>query len=91
FEKEKRPLFIQSPFPSSKDYSEETAKEIDEEVKRIVDETYTRAKRILVQNDTKLKKLANLLLEKEVVDEEDLKKVLDKPLAEVEKPKRQTA
>jgi cell division protease FtsH len=91
FEKEKRPLFIQSPFPSSKDYSEETAKEIDEEVKRIVDETYTRAKRILVQNDTKLKKLANLLLEKEVVDEEDLKKVLGKPLAEVEKPKRKTA
>ena len=91
FEKEKRPLFIQSPFPSSKDYSEETAKEIDEEVKRIVDETYARAKRILIQDEAKLKKLANLLLEKEVVEEDDLKKVLGKPLAEVEKPKRKTA
>ncbi len=91
FEKEKRPLFLQSPFPSSKEYSEETAKEIDEEVKHIIDESYTRAKRILVQNEAKLKKLANLLLEKEVVEEEDLKKVLGKPLLEVEKPRRKSA
>ena len=91
FEKEKRPLFLQSPFPSSREYSEETAKEIDEEVKRIIDETYARAKKILVQNGAKLKNLANLLLEKEVVEEEDLKKVLGKPLAEVEKPRRRSA
>jgi cell division protease FtsH len=91
FEKEKRPLFLQSPFPSSKDYSEETAKEIDEEVKRIIDETHTRSKRILVQNQAKLKKLATLLLEKEVVEEDELKKILGKPLAEVEKPKRKSA
>jgi cell division protease FtsH len=91
FEKEKRPLFLQSPFPASKEYSEETAKEIDEEVKHIIDESYTRAKRILVQNEAKLKKLANLLLEKEVVEEEDLKKVLGKPLLEVEKPRRKSA
>jgi cell division protease FtsH len=91
FEKEKRPLFLQSPFPSSKEYSEETAKEIDEEVKHIIDEAYTRAKRILVQNEARLKKLANLLLEKEVVEEEDLKKVLGKLLVEVEKPTRKSA
>ncbi len=91
FEKEKRPLFLQSPFPSSKDYSEETAKEIDEEVKRIIDETYSKSKRILVQNKGRLKELANLLLEKEVVDEADLKKILGKPLAEVKEPKRKSA
>jgi cell division protease FtsH len=95
FEKEKRPLFLQSPFPSSKEYSEETAKEIDEEVKHIIDEAYTRAKRILVQNEARnearLKKLANLLLEKEVVEEKDLKKVLGKLLVEVEKPTRKSA
>jgi cell division protease FtsH len=91
FEKEKRPLFLQSPFPSSREYSEETAKEIDEEVKHIIDESYTRAKRILVQNEARLKKLANLLLEKEVVEEKDLKKVLGKPLVEVEKPTRKSA
>ena len=91
YEKEKRPLFLQSPFPSSREYSEETAKEIDEEVKHIIDEAYTRAKRILVQNEARLKKLANLLLEKEVVEEKDLKKVLGKPLVEVEKPTRKSA
>jgi cell division protease FtsH len=91
FEKEKRPLFLQSPFPSSKDYSEETAKEIDEEVKRIIDETYSKSKRILAQNKGRLKELANLLLEKEVVDEADLKKILGKPLAEVKEPKRKSA
>ncbi len=45
----------------------------------------------MVQNEAKLKKLANLLLEKEVVEEEDLKKVLGKPLLEVEKPRRKSA
>jgi cell division protease FtsH len=91
FEKEKRPLFVQSPFPSSKDYSEETAKEIDEEVKRIIDETYAKTKKILLQHKGKLKQLADLLLEKEVVEEKDLKKILGKPLAEVKEPKRKSA
>ncbi len=91
FEKEKRPLFLQSPFQSSREYSEETAKEIDEEVKRIIDETYARAKGILLQNKAQLKKLTTVLLEKEVVEEEDLKKILGKPLAEVEKPTRKSA
>ena len=91
FEKEKRPLFVQSPFPSSKDYSEETAKEIDEEVKRIIDETYAKTKKILLQHKGKLKQLADLLMEKEVVEEKDLKKILGKPLAEVKEPKRKSA
>jgi cell division protease FtsH len=91
FEKEKRPLFVQSPFPSSKDYSEETAKEIDEEVKRIIDETYVKTKKILLQHKGKLKQLADLLLEKEVVEEKDLKKILGKPLAEVKEQKRKSA
>jgi len=91
YEKEKRPLFLQSPFQPSREYSEETAKEIDEEVKHIIDESYTRAKEILAQNEAKLKKLAKMLLEKEVVEGEDLKKVLGKPLAEVEKPRRRSA
>jgi cell division protease FtsH len=91
FEKEKKPLFLQAAFPSSKDYSEETAKEIDEEVKRIIDETYSRSKRILAQNRGRLKELATLLLEKEVVEEKDLKKILGKPLAEVKEPKRKSA
>jgi cell division protease FtsH len=76
FEKEKNPLFLPSSIFSSKEYSEDTAKQIDEEVKKIVDETYRKAKEILIAKKDKLEELAHLLLEKEVVEESDLKKIL---------------
>jgi cell division protease FtsH len=76
FEKEKRPLFLPSPFLSSREYSEDTAKEIDAEVKKIIDETYEKVKGILTAQKDKLEELARLLLEKEVVEEADLKKIV---------------
>lgn len=76
FEKEKNPLFLPSAFGSSREYSEDTAKQIDEEVKKIVDETYRKAKEILTAKKDKLEELAHLLLEKEVVEEADLKRIL---------------
>jgi cell division protease FtsH len=76
FEKEKKPLFIPSSLFSSKEYSEETAKKIDEEVKKIIDEAYHKVKEILMDKKDKLEGLAHLLLEKEVVEEADLKKIL---------------
>ncbi len=76
FEKEKKPLFLPSSMISSKDYSEETAKKIDEEVKRIIDQTYAKAKEILLLKKDKLEELARHLLEKEVVEEADLKRIL---------------
>jgi cell division protease FtsH len=79
FEKEKKPLFLPSSLISSREYSEETAKKIDEEVKRIIDQTYQKAKEILVSRKDKLEELARLLLEKEVVEETDLKRVLQPP------------
>lgn len=79
FEKEKKPLFLPSSFISSKEYSEETAKKIDEEVKRIIDQTYQRTKDLLTAKRDKLEELARLLLEKEVVEEADLKKILHPP------------
>jgi cell division protease FtsH len=75
FEKEKQPLFPSSLFPT-REYSEDTAKQIDEEVKKIVDETYLRVKEMLTAKKDKLEDLARLLLEKEVVEEADLKKIL---------------
>jgi cell division protease FtsH len=58
---------------------------IDEEVRKLVNETYERTKNILVQNKESLKKLAELLLEKEVVFKEDIEKILGKrPEADVE-------
>ncbi len=53
---------------SSKDYSEQTAMEIDSEVRRIVTENYDRARKIVVDNLDKLKALAEALLEYETVD-----------------------
>jgi cell division protease FtsH len=79
FEKEKKPFFIPSSLVSSREYSEDTAKQIDEEVKKIVDEAYHRVKEILTATRDKLEELARLLLEKEVVEEGDLKKILQLP------------
>lgn len=51
-----------------KDYSDETAKKIDEEVRTFVNKSYDRAKDLLKTNFDKLEKLANQLIEKEVLD-----------------------
>ncbi|EDP95624.1 ATP-dependent zinc metalloprotease FtsH [Kordia algicida OT-1] len=56
----------------SKPYSEETAKTIDEEISKIIENQYQRAIQILEQNKDKLTKLAELLLEKEVIFKDDL-------------------
>ena len=62
----------------TKPYSEATAKVIDEEIKRIIDEQYARAIKILTENKDKLTKLAEKLLEKEVIFKEDLEKIVGK-------------
>jgi len=79
FEKEKKPLFLPSSLFPTREYSEDTAKQIDEEVKKIVDETYLRVKEILTAKKDKMGELARLLLEKEVVEEAELKKILNIP------------
>jgi cell division protease FtsH len=81
FEKEKQPLFLPTSLFPSREYSEDTAKQIDEEVKKIVDETYLRVRELLTAKRDKLGELARLLLEKEVVEEADLKKILELPPA----------
>ncbi|MGH7807867.1 MAG: hypothetical protein ACRENT_07210, partial [Thermodesulfobacteriota bacterium] len=55
-----------------KDYSEATAIEIDDEIKRIVTENYKKAKTVLEENVDLLHKLAEVLLDKEVVDGKEL-------------------
>jgi cell division protease FtsH len=79
FEKEKRPLFLPSSLTSSKEYSEATATKIDDEVKRIIDECYRKVKEVLGSKKQKLQNLARLLLEKEVVEEGDLKTIMEAP------------
>ena len=59
-----------------KDYSESTAIAIDQEVHRIVEECYQKAKTTLEENIDKLKKLSERLLEKEVLDSEEVKQIV---------------
>lgn len=68
----------QSEYSFGKPYSEQTAKTIDEEVSRIVEGQYARAKRILSENKDKLTALAMKLLEMEVIFKEDLEKIFGK-------------
>lgn len=65
----------QSEYSFQKPYSEKTAEVIDREVKKIVETAYERAKTILTENQPKLERLANLLLEREVIFREDLEAI----------------
>lgn len=58
-----------------KPFSEKTAEKIDEEVRNIVEKSYARAKKLLIENKDKLTKLAHQLLEKEVIFKEDLEQI----------------
>ncbi|OQP63867.1 peptidase M41 [Niastella vici] len=59
-----------------KPYSEETGKLIDEEVRKLVDNAYQQTKSLLLQNKQYLIKVAELLLQKEVIFKEDLENIL---------------
>jgi cell division protease FtsH len=62
----------------TKPYSEETAKIIDQEIKKIIDSQYKRAQAILKKHEDKLHQLANKLLETEVIFKEDLEVIFGK-------------
>ncbi|MBO6517787.1 MAG: peptidase M41, partial [Bacteroidia bacterium] len=62
----------------TKPFSEHTAALMDEEIKRITDEQYQRAIKILTDNRDKLDQLAEKLLEKEVIFKEDLENIFGK-------------
>jgi cell division protease FtsH len=69
-----------------KEYSEQTAREIDQEVRRIIQEQYTRARNLLEENRDKLDRIANALLERETLDHEELQAIMeDRPLPERER------
>ena len=61
-------VFLGRDFVEHKEYSEQTAREIDGEIRRIVSENYERAKQIVSSNLDKLKTLAEALLEHETLD-----------------------
>ena len=66
----------QSEYSFSKPYSEETARTIDIETRRIIDEAYAKSKEILTKYEAQHHQLAELLLEREVLFAEDLERIL---------------
>jgi len=61
----------------SQDYSEQTAREIDQEVRRIIDEQYARVKTLLSDKRDRLEAIAKALLERETLDAEELKAIFE--------------
>jgi len=69
-------MFLGRDITAERDFSEETAAIIDAEVRKLVDQAYTRAKQVLLENRAVLDKLASMLVEKETVDSEELQELL---------------
>ena len=74
-------IFLGREIGMHRDYSETTAREIDEEVKQIVDSAETRAESIVKKKLSKLKSLAQTLLEKEILSGAEIDDILkdDRP------------
>jgi cell division protease FtsH len=76
-------IFLGREITQHRDYSEDTAIQIDKEVKRIVNGGYENAKRILSNNRETLERIAQALLEREVIDALEVKMLMEgKPLPE---------
>ena len=69
-------MFLGRDIMSERNFSEETAAAIDEEVRKLVDVAYTRAKEVLVNNRHILDQIAKMLVEKETVDSDELQEIL---------------
>jgi len=68
----------QNEYSFSKPYSEKTGQLIDEEVSKMIEAAYVRTKGILLERKEELTKLAELLLEKEVIFKEDVENIFGK-------------
>ncbi len=79
FGQRQKQMFLGRDLWEHKDYSEDTAKNIDLEVKKLVDEAYDRAKSLLVEHRDKLDLIAKRLIEKEVIDIEETRVLLGIP------------
>ncbi|MGH7834012.1 MAG: ATP-dependent zinc metalloprotease FtsH, partial [Candidatus Binatia bacterium] len=85
------PMFLPVPSQNAKEYSDETARLIDEEVKWILREAHAKVREILAAHRSPLEELARLLLEKEVVERPELQAILKVRNIEQMKEKRKPA
>jgi len=77
YDNDKKPIFLGGDFGSGNSYSDKTASEIDHEVRQIVEKAYKEVKSLLQSKRDKLEILAQLLLEKEVVEGDELEALLN--------------
>ena len=73
------PIFIGKEIAQHKDYSEETARKIDQEIKKIITNSLNEAVKILSDNKDKLKLLAETLIKKETLDDREVRELLGFP------------
>ena len=79
-------VFLGRDFLKEKNYSEELAFDIDKEIRRIIEECYSRALEILRENRDRLDTLARVLEQKEVLDKEEIEEIVGQKIAQ-EPPK----
>lgn len=79
----------QSDMAFTKPYSELTAQQIDAEAKKVVEDAYVMAEQVLREHADGLKKLAELLLEREVVFTEDVEQIFGKRSKDIERERRE--
>jgi cell division protease FtsH len=70
------PPFLPVPTPAQKEYSDETARMVDEEIKKLLNDAHVKVRDLLGVHRQALEELAKLLLEKEVVDRPELLAIL---------------
>jgi cell division protease FtsH len=77
FGKKEEQIFLGRELAQHRDFSEETAKEIDSEVRRLVNKGYENAKKVILENKDTLIRIAEALLDREVLDANELKMVME--------------
>ena len=89
FGKKEEQIFLGREIAQHRDYSEDTAIKIDQEVRRLVDEGYTKAKGILSTNKETLTRIAMALLEREVLDANEIRMLVEgKELPPIKMPSK---
>jgi cell division protease FtsH len=69
--------FLGREFSSEPDYSDEIAREIDDEIRRIVESSHQRARDILAENRDRLEVVSKILLKRETIEKDEFQALLD--------------
>ena len=89
FGKKEEQIFLGREIAQHRDYSEATAIKIDDEVRRLINQGYNTAKNILSENRDTLIRIAGALLEREVIDANEIKLLIEgKELPKMQSPSR---